>query len=161
MPRSFLLAILLCAASVVVAVAPHDAAAAAKCNEDGDCKGVLLCRENRCVQVHCKADAQCPAGRMCQLELCRIRQCYRDEDCTIDRLCDAGMCVVPQPKWRNIDDPVVPGVLRLTAGPFFPLGLQGQADVPLGDNRWVTLGVHAWLNRANTGNSAPRPAPVG
>ncbi len=118
-----------------------DAHAAQPCHEDGDCKGMLLCRDRRCVQVHCRTDAQCPAGRMCHEELCRIRQCYRDDDCTIDRLCHSGICVIPQPRRLDLREPVVPGVIRATIGPFFPLGLMGQVDVPLGDNRWITIGL--------------------
>lgn len=115
--------------------------AAPACSEDADCDGMLLCREARCVQVHCRNDSQCPAGRMCVEELCRIRQCYTDTDCTVDRRCLAGMCAIPQPGLRDVSEPVVTGVARLSAGPFFPLGLQAQADLPLGDNRWVVVGV--------------------
>lgn len=127
--------------SLFASAFPGAVVAAQPCTEDGDCKGVLLCRESRCVQVHCKNDSQCPAGRMCHEELCRTRQCYTDGDCSIDRLCGDGFCVVPQPVSNKFSEPVAPGVVRGAVGPFFPLGLQAQVDVPLGDNRWVMLGL--------------------
>ncbi len=126
------------------ALAATPAGAADKCHEDGDCSGVLLCRQARCVAVQCRNDSQCPAGRMCRDELCRIRQCYRDGDCSIDRRCDAGSCVIPPPPMMK--EAAVPGVLRITAGPFFPLGLHAQVDVPLGANRWVVAGVGTTVN---------------
>lgn len=123
----------------VVAGLPSAAFGAPSCREDGDCSGVLLCRAARCVPVQCRDDSHCPAGRMCRDELCRIRQCYEHADCTIDRRCQDGSCVTPPP--RVVREPVVPGDLRFAAGPCFPLGVQVTMDVPLGDNRWVLLGI--------------------
>gem|GEM_PF-3914833 len=149
---------ILVACLVTATAAPVLAADA--CKEDGDCSGVLLCRENRCVPVQCRADQDCPAGSMCRDELCRIRQCYSDLDCPIDRECDGGSCVIPPPP-QPMKDPVVPGVVRILAGPVFPLGLQVHADLPLGDNRWVMAGLGTTANSGGvTWRVGMRGAPV-
>lgn len=123
--------------------ASASALAATQCVDDGDCSGLLLCREGRCVPVHCQRDEQCPAGRMCRMELCRLRQCYQRRDCPMGRLCEDGLCVIPPPTkvGRHGGASSDPIGLRLVAGPWFPLGVQVEVDAPVGADRWLLLGV--------------------
>lgn len=133
--------ILVCCGLLLAAM---PAAAAEHCVDDGDCSGVLLCREGRCVPVHCQRSEQCPAGRMCHMELCRVRQCYATRDCSMGRRCDEGMCLIPPPaamhragggaSAQHLD-------LRVLAGPWFPLGLQVELDLPAGVDRWLLFGL--------------------
>lgn len=120
------------------------ATAAERCVDDGDCSGVLLCRQGRCVPVHCQRHEQCPAGRMCHTELCRIRQCYASQDCTVGRRCEDGMCLMPPPvamhrSGGGAGDEALD--LRVMAGPWFPLGLLVELDLPAGADRWLLFGL--------------------
>lgn len=158
---------LLWAAALLVTAGWSEAGFAAdQCLDDGDCRGLLLCREGRCVPVHCREDAQCPAGRMCREELCRIRQCYAQRDCPVQTRCEDGLCAIPQPSdvRRNLDSKSRHGQLsgfRMVLGPAFPTGLLAQCDVPLGAARWLSLGLGSTIDSGGlTWKLGIRSAPV-
>jgi len=138
-----------------VSLTTSTAEAAESCVDDGDCSGVLLCRESRCVPVHCQRDQQCPAGRMCREELCRLRQCYATQDCTVGRRCHQGLCVVPPPRaMHRVGHPGGGRELagwRFLGGPTFPAGFLVHVDLPAGSNRWLEIGLGTSLIEGGIG----------
>ena len=135
-----------CLVALALTGQPTLAVAATSCADDGDCKGVLLCREQRCVPVHCKRDKQCPAGRMCHRELCRVRQCYLDADCDVSRRCREGLCALPQPPKVHRKGQATGWFgemsgFRFFAGAWFPIGAMVQLEAPVVVGRHLTLAI--------------------
>ncbi len=61
------------------------------CKADKDCKGGLVCSENKCVE--CADDSKCPTGKRCEANACVTKpECTKDDQCPAGRVCQAGKC---------------------------------------------------------------------